>query len=199
MGIGTKSALTKTRPATKEQKLRELVLYISEQCRGDQTFGATKQHKLLFYADFLAYLNFGEAITGQEYFRLPTGPALKRWLPLRDKMLADGDITIEKGEFHGFPQHRTIPLRKADVSVFTANEINLIKSIIEMHRGKTAAEISDESHEFIGWRLAQEQEIIPYSVVRLKQRKPSASELEHGKRLEKKAKEALARHGRKAA
>ncbi len=189
----------KTASVTKDDKLRELVLYISEQCLGDQTFGGTKQNKLLFYADFLAYLNFGEAITGQEYFRLQNGPALKRWLPLKNKMLRDGDIKIEKGEFYGFPQHRTIPLRKADVSVFTAREINLIDSIIKMHRGKTAAEISDESHEFIGWKLAKEREVIPYSVVRLRQRELSASELEHGKRLERKAKEALARHGRKAA
>ena len=85
-------------------------------------------------------------------------------MPVKNQMVHDGEITVEKGEFHGFPQHRTIPLRKPDVSVFSARELSLVDKVIATHRGKTALEMSDESHGFIGWKLADERETIPYAV-----------------------------------
>ncbi len=48
-------------------KLRELVLYLATLSEGDATFGKVKLNKLLFYADFNAYLKFGKPITGHEY------------------------------------------------------------------------------------------------------------------------------------
>jgi Protein of unknown function (DUF4065) len=161
----------------KDKKLREVALYLSDKSQGDETFGATKLNKLLFYADFLAYLNFGKPITGQEYFRLPKGPAPRRWVPVRDQMIKDGDLRIKKAEFHGFPQDKPIALRDPDLSDFSGEEIALIAKLVELHRGKTASEISDESHGFIGWKLAAEKETIPYEVVRL--RKRPLTEKEH--------------------
>jgi hypothetical protein len=38
-----------------DEKLRELILYVSTLSKDDDNFGATKLNKLLFYADFLAY------------------------------------------------------------------------------------------------------------------------------------------------
>jgi Protein of unknown function (DUF4065) len=171
----------------KDKKLRELAMYISEKSVGDDSCGATKLNKLLFYADFLAYLNFGEAITGQDYFKLRNGPAPRRWLPIRRQMLEAGDIQLKQAEFHGFPQDKVIPLRKPNLDGFKAKEIALIDKIIDTHRGKTASDISDESHDFVGWQLAQEKETIPYSVARLSRRPLSDKELKHGKSLEKRA------------
>jgi hypothetical protein len=175
-----------------DKKLRELALYISEKSMGDDSCGATKLNKLLFYADFLAYLNFGQSITGQEYFKLPNGPAPRRWLPIRRKMLEDGDIRLKQAEFYGFAQDKVIPLREPKLNgVFTAKEIALIDKIIETHKGKTASEISDESHDFVGWKLAKEKETIPYQVARLTRRPLTENELKHGKSLEKRALEIL--------
>lgn len=167
-----------------DKKLREAVLYIADKCQGDETFGATKQNKLLFYADFLAYLNFGEAITGQEYFKLGKGPAPRRWLPVKEQMLRDGDIKIKAHEYYGFPQNRTVPLRKPNLNAFSAEQLALIDKIIEVHRGKTASEISEESHGFIGWKLADDQETIPYPVALVSTQELTAQETKHGQTLE---------------
>lgn len=168
----------------RDKKLRELVLYIAQHCQSDETFGAIKLNKLLFYADFLAYLNFGKPLTGQEYFRLPKGPAPRRWVPVRNQMIEDGEIQIKSKEYFGFPQNRVVPLRKAKLSVFTAEEIDLVDKVIEFHRGKTAAEISDESHGFIGWALAKDQETIPYPVALVRLRELSKSERKRALSLE---------------
>jgi hypothetical protein len=176
----------------KDKKLRELILYISEKCIGDDSFGATKLNKLLFFADFLAYLNFGSSITRQEYFKLPNGPAPRKMMPIRRQMVDDGDIFIKQAEFYGFPQDRVIPIKKADTNVlFQAAEIALVDKVIAAHKGKTASEISDESHEFVGWKLAADKETIPYSVARLSRRPLSVNEMRHAKTLFKQAAELL--------
>ena len=69
-----------------DAKLVELILLISEWSQGDPKFGAIKLNKLLFHADFSAFLTTGEPITGQEYFALPQGPAPKRFKPITEKM-----------------------------------------------------------------------------------------------------------------
>jgi hypothetical protein len=178
---------TKTIVTAKDKKLRELVLYISERSINDDSFGLTKLNKLLFFADFLAYLNFGKPITGQEYFRLRTGPAPRNWLPIRRQMLADGEIRLKQAQFYGFPQDKVIPLREPNLEEFSSKEIALIDKIVETHRGKTASEISDESHEFVGWQLAKDEETIPYQVARLMRRPLNENELKHAKSLEKRA------------
>jgi hypothetical protein len=180
--------------SAKDKKLREAVLYISQRCEGDETFGATKLNKLLFYSDFLAYLNFGKSITGQAYFRLPKGPAPKRLVPVRDKMIEDGELKIKPQEYYGFPQNCPKALRRPDLSDFGGEEITLIEKVVEMHWGKTASEISDESHGFVGWKLANEQEEIPYPVALVKNRNLSGHELKYGRNLEALAVSVLQRH-----
>jgi len=53
--------------AERDKRLRELILLIATRSEGDEPFGAVKLNKLLFYADFFAYVKFGESITGQEW------------------------------------------------------------------------------------------------------------------------------------
>jgi hypothetical protein len=168
----------------KDKRLRELAIYISEKSSGDESFGSTKLNKLLFYSDFLAYLNFGEPITGSDYFRLERGPAPKRWIPVRASMVEDGDAKIKVEEFYGFPQQKLIPLRPANLKDFRPEALTLVDKIIALHKGKTAAEISDESHGFVGWKLACDKETIPYQVARTSRRPLSDKELKHGRGLD---------------
>lgn len=52
-----------------EAKFAELILYIVQKCAADETFDNAKLNHLLFHADFLAYAELGEPITGVEYIR----------------------------------------------------------------------------------------------------------------------------------
>ena len=59
--------MTSSKYKPDDNKLRELVLYIAVLSEGDPAFGKVKLNKLLFFADFTAYLSFGKPITGHEY------------------------------------------------------------------------------------------------------------------------------------
>jgi len=148
------------------ERLRELILYISQKCADDPTFGATKLNKILFYSDFYSYFRFGQPVAGLEYQRLPNGPAPKQLVPVRQEMIADGDVAIQKITFKNKQQHRCIPLRDPDLSKFSGRDIALIDEQIEDLWGKRASEVSDESHQR-AWRIAKDRESIPYQAIYL--------------------------------
>jgi hypothetical protein len=148
-----------------EAKLKELVLYIAEKSVSDPDFGATKLDKVLFFCDFLSYARLGAPITGVEYQRLPHGPAPRRLLPLQREMSADKDVVIVPVD-RGYSQKRIVPLRSADLSRFTAEEVALIDSVLEMLRGHNAVAVSELSHSWSpAWQAFDDGDVIPYETV----------------------------------
>ena len=145
-----------------DKKFRELILFISARSEGDASFGSVKLNKLLFYADFLAYIQFGKAITWQKYQKLDNGPCPRRMVPILRQLENDKDIVQADRNYHGYTQKRIVAMREPDLSGFSAAEIDLVTQVIDEFWGKNAAQISDASHEFIGWKLADTGEDIPY-------------------------------------
>src|SRR5580698_8863354 len=114
-----------------EERLRELILYISSECANDPTFGATKLNKILFFSDFLSFFETGKPITGVEYFRLEYGPAPKLLKKVRGQMIKNHELAVVETEFFSKKQHRTIPLRKPDLKKhFKPDEIAFVAKII---------------------------------------------------------------------
>lgn len=166
-----------------DEKLQELILLISESSQNDEKFGAVKLNKLLFHCDFSAFLTFETPITGQEYFALPAGPAPKKLKPIIMRMEKQGDLAVKNVQYYGNTQKRSIPLRPPDLSVFSQDELHLIHRTILKFWGKSATEISEESHGFLGWKTAKHMETIPYSTALVSSRPPTEEEKEYGRNL----------------
>lgn len=152
---------------TKTHKFRQLILYLATKSEGDPSFGATKLNKLLFFSDFLAYVEGGEPITGQKYQKLSYGPAPKSILPVLRDMQSEG-LCIERERVHyGNPQRQVIPLVEPNLECFTAREIDIVNEILSQLRNSNATDVSELSHRFIGWQAAAEGEEIPYETALL--------------------------------
>jgi hypothetical protein len=175
-------------------KLKELILLVSLRSENDPTFGAVKLNKLLFYCDFSAYLTFGSPITGQEYFKLKEGPAPRYMLPLTNKMQEEQELAFQRIPYFNHTQNKPIALRRPDIKRFKPEEISLIEQVIQMWNGKNATQISDESHLFIGWKVAREKETIPYSTALVGFREPTREEYMRGLELESLAVRKLSGH-----
>ena len=147
-----------------EEKVKELILLLSEMSEVDEYFGATKLNKLLFFADFLSYILHGKPISGYVYQARPEGPMLKDFYQIRDEMISNQDVAIAFRNFGGYPQHKTLALRNANVSQFSAEEMNIISHVISGFRGMSASQISALSHEFLGWQAVDIGEEIPYEI-----------------------------------
>ncbi len=167
-----------------DDKLRELILLIAEWCQADPKFGAIKLNKLLFHADFSAFLTHGEPITGQEYFKLPQGPAPRRLKAITESMIKKGDFAWQEVPYYGLTQKKPVALRAADLSKFSGADVNLIRQTVEKFWKLNATEISDQSHIFLGWRVAHLKETIPYSTALVSRRPPTDHEKQRGLRLQ---------------
>lgn len=167
----------------KDRKLRNLILYVSKLSEPDPKFGKTKLNKLLFYCDFGAYLTFGDPITGQEYKKFEYGPVPKRMYTVQNRMLGK-ELAFQNVESYGRPQQKPIALREPDLSQFSSNEIALVNDVVRQYWDLTATQISNHSHRFLGWNLADMDEAIPYPVALVAHRDLTPEERKHGEQLE---------------
>jgi uncharacterized phage-associated protein len=145
-----------------ERKLTELMLYVARQLESDRAGGATKLNKVLYFADFAHVRRTGHPITGAEYQKLPQGPAPRRLLPVRNRLIEAGEAEIRRESYLGYEQHRLIAKRDPDLSIFEADELESVNRVLEDLAHLTAAQVSALSHAEPGWQLVDEGERIPY-------------------------------------
>ena len=173
-------------PEFNEDRFRELILYIAKQCESHPFFGATKLNKLLFYSDFIAYEELGQPITGAEYMALEFGPGPRRLVPIREDMLLDGDISIERFG----AQQRVVAQRAPDLEHFSPEERKIVDNVIKALEYQDAEWVSELSHRFLGWKAAWAETLatgrsatIPYETVHVSSSSITESELTDGKAL----------------
>jgi len=173
----------------REDRFRELLLYVAAKCATHPRFGATKLNKILFYSDFMAYLRLGSPITGVEYQKLEHGPAPRLLTPIKRDMIEKRELAEQpKLLFSGRTQKRLINLRQPDLSIFEPTQIALVDYVIDRLQHMTADEVSEFSHQEIGWKVAFLGETIPYATAFLTSRSVRKADRER-------AQEATARHG----
>lgn len=166
-------------------KFQELVLYVAQRSEADPAFSATKLNKLLFFADFLAFASFGQPITGHRYQKLPKGPAPIAFLPVVGRMMEGGLCEWEYRPYFGKQQKRLVVHRSADLSSFSAEEIELVDQVIQQLWESNASQVSDLSHDFPGWQAVGMQEEIAYETVFVLPPRPlTKGELELARELE---------------
>src|ERR1700722_3184517 len=167
-----------------ERKLGELILYISQKCANDPTFGATKLNKILCYSDFVFYAYNDRGITNVEYQKLPQGPAPRRLIPVRNELIENGDlgmqeIILKSGEI----QKRTVNLRSPNLDLFTGSDIAMVDRMIEGMQGVKAEDVSEMSHTLVGWLVADEEDTIPYNTIYFANPPLSGEEILHAREL----------------
>jgi hypothetical protein len=167
-----------------EEKLGELIVYISKKSSGDPCFGATKLNKLLYFSDFLAFGNLGNPITSAEYRHLKNGPAPRYLEEVRDHLVKTSAIRLETRLLkQDRKQVRTIALRQPNLSKFKKEELELVNDLIKLHWDRTSDEISEASHNYVGWKMTKEGETIPYESIFLSDAPLTLEEIYRGQEL----------------
>jgi len=164
-------------------KFRELILYFAERSEDDPFFGAVKLNKQLFFTDFLAYAEFGSPVTGATYKRLPQGPVPHQLLPVQNELVQHGEAEVVDRNHFGYKQKRTIARRPADLDLLDERERTHIEEVFELVRPFSATDVSNFSHTWLAWELAEPGQTIPYSAAFLSARPPTEEEFERGREL----------------
>ncbi len=167
-----------------DTKFRELILYVSQQCASQPTYGAVKLNKILYFSDFLAYARNGRPITGHEYQNLPQGPAPRKLMKIREQMINEGILAIQPVPLKSrYTQQRPINLRQPRLDIFNGDEIAIVDMVIAALHDATAEAASNLTHNLVGWLATKKGETIPYCSILISNEPLSDVELQRGREL----------------
>jgi len=145
------------------RKFAELILLVAERLQHDRAGGTTKLNNALFFIEFTHLRRHQSVVSGCEFQKLPQGPAPRQSLPVRTELIRSGEAELVDEGFWGKAQQQLIPLRPANLEVFTSEELETIEDVLGDIAGMSGAQISELSHQEPGWRLTEVGETIPLS------------------------------------
>jgi hypothetical protein len=150
-----------------QSRLREMILYVADRCKEAPRFGKVKLNKILWRADFSAFAERGQPVTGRPYQRLKNGPAPVEMPPVLAEMLQDELAAIKEVSLSdSLIEERVVPLRPARLHFFSPDDIRFVDEAINYYWDHSAREASDDSHG-IAWRTRDDLEPMPYELAYL--------------------------------
>ncbi len=150
-------------------KFSNMILFFIENNKNNHTFCKTKLAKLLFYSDFICYDENNYSISNDIYIHYPRGPVPSE-MNRTIKELTKKDIIreIERKKVFGGIIYKYFTLYNFNADIFNKNELDIMRKIqIDLYN-KSAAELSEYSHEFIGWQITRTGEEIDYELAKCK-------------------------------
>lgn len=114
----------------------------------------TALNKLMFYADFCHFKEFGHSISGISYKALPKGPVPENYGGIYNYAVNNGFTKVEEKAFKDFVGDQFFmeaPIEEAELP-FSETELRILKKVSERFKGKTTKQIVDISHEEPAWK-----------------------------------------------
>ena len=152
-------------PQEKVEKFKEVLLYILERIGARPNIGEAVVCKLMYFIDFDYYEKFEEQLMGAKYIKNHFGPTPVAFPEIVKQMEKDGDLTPVVKKYFQHDQKKYLPLRKADLSNFSADEKDLIDWEIERFKDFNATNIKEYSHKDVPWIGADDLQPIDYEAV----------------------------------
>ena len=161
-----------------QDRLRQMILYVSLQSMETPRFGRIKLNKILWKSDFDAYAARGVPVTGCAYQRLRLGPAPRAMLPLLNEMIQTGLLSEEVTNFgDGIEERRPVALNQPNMCYFSQDDIGYVGRAINYYWPLTGMETSDDSHG-LAWQTRSDREPMPYQSALLSDRLPGAAQMQ---------------------
>ena len=146
----------------KESKFNELVLHVADKCRNSKRINVDAMGKLLYYMDFGSYRLLGNPITGATYCHMPSGPEPAQFPGTRKYLESRGDARVEIHDHFAGRRRVMVPLRQADVSQFSNQELAIVDAVIDEFWHYSNRELSSYACGEFGWKATDDMEVIPY-------------------------------------
>lgn len=147
------------------EKFKQVLLYVLGRVGGKPNVGETVIHKLLYFIDFDYYEKFEENLMGATYIKNHHGPTSVELGAILETMQKNGDIEAVKSKYFNHLQKKYLPIKQANLTIFSAREIGHINDVLARLSDKNAKEIENYSHGDIPWEAAKEGQPLSYESV----------------------------------
>jgi hypothetical protein len=148
----------------RDERFKELVLYVAHACVSDSTYSKVKLLKILFHSDFESYGIHRQPITGMPYRKLPYGPCPATFPRIQAEMIRDRQIHIHRQQIHDFTSQRLFPLQELRFQHLTARDTFIVNHWVQFFWNMPVKDVKDYSHGK-AWKIAKDGELIPYEAV----------------------------------
>jgi transcriptional regulator with XRE-family HTH domain len=152
-------------PQKKVRKFKEVLLYILSKVGAKPNVGETVIYKLLYFIDFNFYEKYEEQIIGATYIKNQYGPTPVEFQAIIKEMISAKELECVQSTFFNRSQKKYLPHRESDLSLFTAEELQLIDDVLNKLSNMTAVSISEYSHGDVPWITTSNGEKIDYESV----------------------------------
>lgn len=142
-----------------------MYLYIIKKSQENVNFGKTLFWKILYFSDFDFYERFDSSITGDDYFRLPHGPAPSSFDQVISKLRQKKLVKEFKVDRAGNKQIRYFLTEDFEPASLSPEEKKEIERNVERLRGMTARQVSEYSHQDMPYKATSDGEQIDYELV----------------------------------
>lgn len=155
------------------KKFKSLVHLICSRCQDNPSrLGAVKLNKVVWYIETNYYVGTGgKSLTGVRFTKQKNGPVAAAMVPVIKELVDEGALVVNDVSYYSFSKKEYITKKQPNLSLFTADEIQLIDRMIDavcdLH---TAASISDATHTE-SWEIAEMGETIPLFAIMAKPRR----------------------------
>ncbi|HEY4498802.1 MAG TPA: type II toxin-antitoxin system antitoxin SocA domain-containing protein [Candidatus Paceibacterota bacterium] len=154
-------------PQERENKFKQVLLYIIAKVGGKPNVGQTVLYKLLYFMDFDYYERYEEQLIGARYMKNTYGPTPVIFQKIVSDLEQDGKLETVKSKFYKHEQKKYLvsPAMPVDVSALSAQELAHIDWELNRLSDMTATQISALSHIDTPWVVAKDREYLDYESV----------------------------------
>ncbi|MBM4061404.1 MAG: DUF4065 domain-containing protein [Planctomycetes bacterium] len=122
------------------------------QAAPDRRLGFSVLNRTLFYADLCALRDLGKPITGSDFVALPQGPVLRDCARVLVEELDRAGLAeqVVEGQENAVIARGEI----AEFTLLSSEEVGIVRLVARTIHGRTAAWVSEYSHENEAWQVA---------------------------------------------
>lgn len=146
-------------------KFRQILLYILNKVGSKPNVGETVLHKLLYFIDFDYYEKYEQNLMGLTYIKNYHGPTSVEFGLIIKDMQEKGEIEAVQSAYFKYQQKKYLPLKRPDLGILSAREIEHVDNVLARLSDKNAAEIENYSHQDIPWISAKYGKPLSYESV----------------------------------
>jgi hypothetical protein len=163
-----------------KEKAKELLVYIASKVGADA--GSIKLNKILFFSDVTYLSRYGKTISSFTYQKNTFGPTPRGVLALLHELEVEGRV-INTAIYT--PRYEKVVLAKdqANKDKFSGSEISVVDEMVEWIRPMKAGDASLWSHDFLGYKLADDGEDVSLDAVFLDSQELTREEKDYALQL----------------
>ncbi len=146
-----------------DEKFAQMYMYVLKKYFRESGVPKTKLAKILYLADFTAFYERQEPISGVTYIRRDYGPVADVFFTMTDELYDEAKIDIKP--LDSALMIEVVATAGDEFGLLSPEEREIIDKVCREWRDRRTKEIVDFTHSQKPWKACRDKEEIPYSLI----------------------------------